>query len=201
MNLSMGLFFKKKRNTDDIVPSIPSLEEQRQMAKTSVNSFLDQVTKGWNLDEEGDCECAYFKIAGITNYCNYTDVGMVRGLTFKDKENPYDKTAIGIMDISNKGKRLLGYIAKGEDKKEYKKFSEEVDYIPYIGYIRKFTDSQGKSGICGTIKLYKGVFGRIMYDKMVADTQTLLGAFNGYYNNTLFKDSGEKLEWVLERHF
>ena len=194
----MGLFFKKKNKVE---LTVPSLEEQTQQAIESVNSFLDQVTKGWALTEDGSCDCAYFSISGITHHCDYSDIGIIRGLAFKDTENPYDKTAIGIMGINKTGKKLLGYIARGEDKRKYKKFSEGADFMPYIGYIRKFTNSQGTSGICGVIKLYKGDFGQIMYDKMVADTRTVIGAFNGYYKDEFLKDSGEKLEWVLDRHF
>lgn len=197
----MGLFSRKKK-VEATPFVVPSMEEQKQQAKASVDSFLNHISSGWDLSQEGSCEWAYFKIAGITNYCGFSDVGMIRGYTFKAKENPYDKTAIGIAGVDAKGRQsLLGYIPKA-DKKDFKKFSEDAEHLIFIGYIKRFvSEEDGKQGINGVIKVLKGEAGSAMYNRLVEDTQVLVGAFKGYYKEETLAEREEKLEWILDRHF
>lgn len=191
----MGLFSRKQK----VAFAVPSLEEQEKMAKSSVDEFLGQITNGWDLTQKGRCKRGTYRIAGLTYHCTFADVGMVRGVTFKDKDNPKDKTAIGLLNVSKKGQNLIGYIAK-EDKESFKEFTNDEDNLIFIGYIRKFM-SGDKVGICGYIKVYCGDSGRDMYDKMVMDTQVVMGAFNGYYKDVDLKKEGLQLGAILERYF
>ena len=197
----MGLFSRKKK-VEEAVFTIPSMDEQKAMAKASVDLFLKQITNGWDLTQEGSCECAKFKIAGITNYCGFSDVGLIRGYTFKAKENPYDKTAIGIAGVDSKGKQsLLGYIPK-VDKKDFKNFSEDADHLIFVGYIKRFvSEEDGKQGINGVIKVLKGEAGSAMYNRLVEDTQLIMGAFKGYYKDEDIRNNPDELRWTLEDHF
>lgn len=194
----MGLFSRFKKAQEPA--SAPSLDAQKAEAKASVDAYLKQVTGGGaDLSKEGSYSCAYFRIAGITHHCNFSDVGMVRGVTFNDKNNPYDKSAVGILDLCRGKERFLGFIPK-EDKKEYKKFAGDEGAMFCIGYIRSFEDSEGQVGLLGRIKVCKGS-GRAIYDHLVEDTQLLLGVFRGYYGEQLLKENGDKIEWILDRHF
>lgn len=109
----MGLisFFKKKR-------IVPSLEEQRMAAKRSVDTFIHILYNSFdNNNISVNYKTTLFPIAGITYYCDKTDIGMIRGVTFIDKNNAKDKTAIGIMAIAdNSGQKLLEYIPKDQKK-------------------------------------------------------------------------------------
>lgn len=200
----MGLFvlFKKKEPVAAPAPiAVPSKEEQEEMAAASLKLFLDQMYDEWNEDED-EFLCDYFDIAGITYYCNRSDVGMIRGLTFKDKSNPKDKSAIGIASIDDNGKqKLVGYIPKN-DKPRYRKIAKTIEQCVFIGYIRQFTDSNGRYGLRGRVKVYAGnASSKGAYQSMLKDTKLLIGAFRGYIEEETFEDAGEKLEWVLDRRF
>lgn len=195
----MGLFSKWKKA--DVAKSAPTIEEQKAEAKASVDAFINQLYSGWDNSREGSFDSGYFKIAGITHYCDFSDVGMVRGMAFNDPKNPYDKTAVALVAVSSDGKqKLLGHIAKDENK-AYKNLVEDSDKNVFIGYIRRFETYDGEKGILGRLKVYYGDDGTKLYNQMIADTQVILGAFRGYYKDELLKDTGEKLEWILESHF
>lgn len=193
----MGLisFFKKKR-------SVPSLEEQRMEAKRSVDTFIHILYSSFdNNNVSANYKTILFPIAGITYHCSKADIGMIRGVTFIDKNNPKDKKAIGIMAITDKGRqKLLGYIPK-DQKKEYREFAGDEDMIPFIGYISTFEKEDYGMGLLGRIKLFNGEDCKAMYDEMIADTELLLGAFNGYWGEQTLEQQDLKLEWVLNRYF
>ena len=171
------------------------------MAKSSLDPFLNQVLTKWN-ETEGEFSCDYYKIAGISFHCNRSDIGMIRGATFKDHNNPKDKSAIGIIALDDSiRQKFLGYIAK-EDKQRFKKFSENEDQVFYIGYIIGFETEEGQRGIRGTIKAYAGdTASKGAYQSMLKDTQLLLGVFRGYYEDENLAEEGLKPEWILNRHF
>lgn len=193
----MGLisFFKKKR-------TVPSLEEQRMAAKRSVDTFIHILYNSFdNNNISVNYKTTLFPIAGITYYCDKTDIGMIRGVTFIDKNNAKDKTAIGIMAIAdNSGQKLLEYIPK-DQKKEYREFAGDEDMIPFIGYISTFEKEDCSIGLLGRIKLFNGDDCKAMYDEMIADTELLSGAFKGYWGEQTLEQQGLKLDWVLNRHF
>ena len=180
---------------------IPSMEEQERIAKANLDPFLSQVLTKWN-ETEGEYTCDYYKIAGITYHCNRSDIGMVRGSTFKDHNNPKDKTAIGIVAFDDAiRQKMLGYIAK-EDKRRFKKFSEDDEQVFFIGYIIGFETENGYRGIRGEIKAYAGdTASKEAYKSMLKDTQLLLGVFRGYYKDENLAEEGVKPEWILNRHF
>ena len=125
---------------------------------------------------------------------------MISGITFLQTNNPYDKKAIALGRVNNgKVSDIFGYIPK-EDKKAFNKFAGEWDHLPFLGYIREFMTEEGKEGITGVIKLYKGE-GLKMVNQMVKDAQLLQGLSKGYYKEQTLEEQELKLEWVLERHF
>jgi hypothetical protein len=192
----MGLFSLFKKESKPVV--VPSLEEQFTIAKQYVDSFLDEIFDGFNKDNEDDFDCAKFRIAGISNYCSNSDIGIIKGVTFP-QNNPYDKTAIALGKIINGSvNALFGYIAK-DDKKEFNKFADDNKQRPFIGYIREFFTEEGRRGIMGVVKIYKGN-GSNLYQQMIKDTQLIQGVFKGYYNDAPLEE-GEKIEWILDRHF
>ncbi len=199
----MGLLalFKKKEPAAPAPIVAPTKEEQEEVAAASLKRFLDQMYDEWNVDED-EFLCDYFNIAGITYYCNSSNVGMIRGLTFKDKNNPKDKSAIGIASIDDNGKqKLVGYIPKN-DKPRYRKNAKTAEQCVFIGYIRSFTDTSGHRGLTGRIKVYTGnPSSRGAYQSMLKDTRLLIGAFRGYIDEETIEDAGEKLDWVLDRRF
>ncbi len=192
----MGLFSLFKKESKPVV--VPSPEEQFTNAKHYVDSFLDEIYDGFNKDDEDDFNCAKFRIAGISNYCSRSDVGIIKGVTFPHN-NPYDKTAIAIGRITNGSvSALFGYIAK-DDKKEFNKFAGDNKQLPFIGYIREFVTEDRQRGIMGLVKIYKGN-GSNLYQQMIKDTQMIQGVFKGYYNDAPLEEE-EKIEWILDRHF
>ena len=105
------------------------------------------------------------------------------------------------MAINDKGRqKLLGYIP-WEQKKEYREFAGNEDMIPFIGYISTFEKDDYSMGLLGRIKLFNGEDCKAMYDEMIADTELLLGAFNGYWGEQTLEQLDLKLEWVLNRYF
>ena len=72
----MGLFSFLLGKSNAAPEVIPSLEEQQAAAKLYVDSFLDEVYDGFDKVDEDDFEIAYFRIAGITNYCSWSDIGI-----------------------------------------------------------------------------------------------------------------------------
>lgn len=197
----MGLFsLFKKGASKKMQPVIPPLEEQASLAQSFVNSFLDELYSGFNKETPGEVECAVFRIAGITYHCSRNDIGMVFGITFLQTGNPYDKKAIALGRVNNgKVSDIFGYIPK-ENKKAYNKFAGEWDHLPFLGFIREFISEEGKKGITGVIKLYKGE-GVKMVNQMTKDAQLLQGLSKGYYKEQTLEEQELKLEWVLERYF
>ena len=197
----MGLFslFKKGASKKTQLV-IPSLEDQAAAAQSFVNSFLDELYSDFDKDTPGEIECARFRIAGITHHCSRNDIGMISGITFLQTNNPYDKKAIALGRVNNgKVSDIFGYIPK-EDKKAFNKFAVEWNHLPFLGFIREFITEDGKKGITGVIKLYKGE-GLKMVNQMVKDAQLLQGLSKGYYKEQTLEEQELKLEWVLERHF
>lgn len=199
--MSLLALFKKKELEAPVPIAVPTKEEQEEMAAASLKLFLNQLYDEWNVDED-EFQCDLFSIAGITYYCNSSNVGMIRGLTFKDKNNPKDKSAIGIVTIDDKGKqKLVGYIPKS-DKARYRKVSKTAEQCVFIGYIRQFTDPDGRLGLTGRIKVYSGnSSSRGAYQSMLKDTKLLIGAFRGYIEEETIEDAGEQLDWLLDRKF
>lgn len=197
----MGLFsLFKKGASKKTQPVIPSLEDQAAAAQSFVNSFLDELYSDFDKDTPGEVICARFRIAGITHHYSRNDIGMISGITFLQTNNPYDKKAIALGRVNNgKVSLIFGYIPK-EDKKAFNKFAGEWDHLPFLGYIREFMTEEGKEGITGVIKLYKGE-GLKMVNQMVKDAQLLQGLSKGYYKEQTLEEQELKLEWVLERHF
>lgn len=192
----MGLFslFKKK----PVV--VPSLAEQQAAAVASVDAFLSTIYESFDKEEVSDYQAGYYPVAGITFHCSRADVGMVRGVTFNDENNPKDKTAVGILAIANNGQqKLLGFIPKVE-KKDYRKFAGDSAMLPFIGYISTFTTDTGETGLKARVKIFKGC-GNGMYKDMVTTTRVLGGAFKGYYGEQTLEEQGERLDWILDRHF
>jgi len=180
---------------------IPSMEEQERIAKANLDPFLSQVLTRWN-ETEGEFKCDRFKIAGISYHCSLSDIGMIRGATFKDHNNPKDKSAIGIVALDNSiRQKMLGHIAK-EDKHRFKQFSGDEDQVFFIGYIIGFETEDGQRGIRGMIKAYTGdTASKGAYQSMLKDTRLLLGVFRGYYEEENLAEEGLKPEWILNRHF
>ena len=198
----MGLLsLFKSKSSAPVTPTVPSIEEQQANAKKMVDSFISTAYVYFDKEGDQDVETAYFRIAGITNYCSKKNVGMIQGFAFSDKNNPVDKSAIalgaylGTAQIS----KIYGYIAR-EDKAKYKKFADGGIERPFFGYIREFVTSEGKTGIMGQVKFYKSE-GRKTYQMMIDDAQLLEGVFKGYYKDQTLKEREEKPEWVLDRHF
>ena len=194
----MGIFsfFKKEKAT--IV--VPDEEQQNQRAMAFVDSFLDEIYSDFDKVGTGEFECAKYKIAGITNYCTKKDIGMISGVSFLHSGNPYDKTAIALGRVNNgKVSDIFGYIPK-VDKKAFSKFAGENMNHPFFGYIREFVAEDGKNGIMGIVKMYKGN-GAELYKQMIKDAQVLQGLSKGYYKDQTLEEQGLKLEWVLDRHF
>ena len=139
------------------------------------------------------CKCP------ITHHCTKKDVGFISGISFPHN-NPYDKTAIALGRVQNgRVSDIFGYIAK-DDKKAFNKFAGESKKLPFLGYIKPFTDDEGRTGICGLIKFYKGNC-KGAYEAMIKDAKLLIGAFKGYYKEQTLEEQGETLDWILERHF
>lgn len=193
------LSFFKKGDSDAGKIVVPSEEQQRKDAVFFVDAFLDTLYSDFDKEGTDDYDCARFRIAGITNYCTKKDIGLISGLSFP-QNNPYDKNAIALGRIKgNSVSGIFGYIAKA-DQKEFNIFAGDNKQLPFLGYIRPFTTEDGHSGIMGLVKLYKGNCSK-MYNRMIKDTQLLQGAFKGYYLDATLEEQGEKLEWVLDRHF
>ena len=197
----MGLLsIFKKGISESNTPIIPSIEEQVSSAQRFVTLFLDALYSDFDKGSSGEVECARFRIAGITNYCSRKDIGMISGVTFLHSGNPYDKTAIALGRVHDgKVSEIFGYIPK-EEKKAFNKFAGEWDHLPFFGYIREFVTEEGKRGIMGIIKLYKGE-GVQMINQMVKDAQLLQGLSMGYYREQTLAEQELKLEWVLDRKF
>lgn len=196
----MGLFsaFKKNKASASL-PSVPSEEQQREEAKAFVNAFLDALYTDFDKEGAGEYSTAKFRIAGITNYCTQNDTGFIYGLSFLHN-NPYDKTAIALGRVKNSNvSGIYGYIPK-EDKKAFNEFAGDNKQLPFLGYIKAFINEEGRVGIAGKIKLYKGNCVGV-YEEMVADAQLIKGAFKGYYKEQTLEEQDETLDWLLDRLF
>ena len=190
----MGLLsiFKSKPAT------IPSLEEQEKNARNIVDNFIGVVYSEFDKTEDSKERLVRkkFKIAGITNYCTVADQGLIKGVAFIDKNNQFDKNAIGLgkLNKNNAIASIYGYIPK-DSKEDYEKIAEGKPILPFIGYIRRFTTYEGKSGLMGQVKFYSGPSKKI-YEEMVKDVMTIDGAFKGYDGDQ--RISLEEQEYVLK---
>ena len=196
----MGLFsFFKKSEATATTPAVPSEEQQKQEAVKFVDAFLDELYSDFDKEGAEEYSTSLFRIAGITHHCTKKDVGFISGISFPHN-NPYDKTAIALGRVQNgRVSDIFGYIAK-DDKKAFNKFAGENKYFPFLGYIKTFADDEGRTGICGLIKFYKGNC-KGAYEAMIKDAKLLIGAFKGYYKEQTLEEQGETLDWILERHF
>ena len=86
------------------------------------------------------------------------------------------------------------------DKKAFNKFAGDNKNLPFFGYVWEFVTEDGKNGIMGNVNLYKGN-GVELYKQMIKDAQLLQEVFKGYYQGETLEERGEKIEWVLDRHF
>ena len=196
----MGLFsFFKKSEATATTPAVPSEEQQKQEAVKFVDAFLDELYSDFDKEGAEEFSTSLFRIAGITHHCTKKDVGFISGISFPHN-NPYDKTAIALGRVQNgRVSDIFGYIAK-DDKKAFNKFAGESKKLPFLGYIKPFTNDEGRTGICGLIKFYKGNC-KGAYEAMIKDAKLLIGAFKGYYKEQTLEEQGETLDWILERHF
>lgn len=119
-------------------------------------------TKAGNITEECNLiteriypksKTVSFHIAGISNYCNRSDIGMICGETIDEPGNKHDKNAVMVVDANKE--KLLGYISK-KDKKEYRDIAEYNTRMPFIGFIETFENDFGKLSLFGIIKVYSG---------------------------------------------
>lgn len=94
-----------------------------------------------------------FRIAGISEYCNLSDVGVISGELIDEPENRYDKDAVVIID-ANKN-QVLGYVSKN-DKKAYRKIAQGKNRMPFVGYIESFVNEDGKTCVFGIVRTYAG---------------------------------------------
>ena len=196
----MGLFsFFKKSEATATTPAVPSEEQQKQEAVKFVDAFLDELYSDFDKEGAEEYSTSLFRIAGITHHWTKKDVGFISGISCPHN-NPYDKTAIALGRVQNgRVSDIFGYIAK-DDKKAFNKFAGESKNLPFLGYIKPFTDDEGRTGICGLIKFYKGNC-KGAYEAMIKDAKLLIGAFKGYYKEQTLEEQGETLDWILERHF
>ncbi len=102
-----------------------------------------------------------FKIAGISNYCNFSDVGPISGELRKEPENRYDHNAVMIIDANKE--KILGYIPKHQQV-DYKMISQGMDRRPFVGYIDTFINEDGRRAIYGIIRTYSGEEDVVMED-------------------------------------
>ena len=196
----MGLFsFFKKSEATATTPAVPSEEQQKQEAVKFVDAFLDELYSDFDKEGAEEYSTSLFRIAGITHHCTKKDVGFISGISFPHN-NPYDKTAIALGRVQNgRVSDIFGYIAK-DDKKAFNKFAGESKKLRFLGYIKPLTNDEGRTGICGLIKFYKGNC-KGAYEAMIKDAKLLIGAFKGYYKEQTLEEQGETLDWILERHF
>lgn len=94
-----------------------------------------------------------FRIAGISNYCNFSDVGPISGELRKEPENRYDRNAVMILEANKE--KLLGYIPK-DHQSIYKKISEGKDRRPFVGFIDTYINEDGRTCLFGVIRTYSG---------------------------------------------
>lgn len=102
-----------------------------------------------------------FRIAGINNYCDFSDVGPISGELRKEPENRYDRNAVMIIEANKE--KILGYIPKHQQA-EYKKISQGMDRRPFVGFIETFINEDGRRAIYGIIRTYSGKDDTVMDD-------------------------------------
>lgn len=103
--------------------------------------------------KEVECPNEVFRIAGITHYCSWSDVGVISGEARRDPENEYDKKAVIIVEANKE--KILGHIAKVDQPRFYKLVGQ-AKWIPFVGYIEDHTTEEGKDVIYGVIRVYMG---------------------------------------------
>lgn len=102
-----------------------------------------------------------FRIAGISNYCDMSDIGPICGELRNDPENKYDKSAVMVIEANKE--KILGYIPK-DQKADYKKISQGQDRRPFVGFIDTFINEDGKTCLFGVIRTYSGEDDVVMND-------------------------------------
>ena len=75
---------------------VPSLEEQRSVATTSVDRFLDQIYNTFDKESDNPSHISHFRIAGVSYYCDSRDIGFVRSFSFPHTDNPADRADSGL---------------------------------------------------------------------------------------------------------
>lgn len=102
-----------------------------------------------------------FRIAGINNYCDRSDIGPISGELRKEPENRYDRNAVMILEANKE--KLLGYIPK-DHQSIYKKISGGMDRRPFVGFIDTFINEDGRTCFFGVIRTYAGEDDVVMND-------------------------------------
>lgn len=102
-----------------------------------------------------------FRIAGISNYCDRSDIGPICGELRKDSENRYDRSAVMVIEANKE--KILGYIPR-DQKADYKKISQGQDRRPFVGYIETFINEEGQQCVYGVIRTYAGEEETVMED-------------------------------------
>lgn len=108
-----------------------------------------------------ESEYESFRIAGISKYCDESDIGPISGELRNEPENRYDKNAVMVIEANKE--KILGYIPK-DQKAEYKKISQGQDRRPFVGYIETFINEDGEQCVFGIIRTYSGEDDDVMND-------------------------------------
>jgi hypothetical protein len=127
-------------------PMYPGSEEFEREAEEQVN--LKDLKR-----KDIECYNEVFRIAGITHYCDNSDLGVISGEARRDPENKYDKKAVLIVDANKE--KILGHIAR-EDQKRFYNLVGDAKWMPFIGYIEQFRTDDGRNTIYGVIRVYIG---------------------------------------------
>lgn len=129
-----------------------------------------------------------FRIAGAMHNCSYGDIGPVSGQTIDDPNNKYDRNAVMVVDANTT--TLLGYIAR-EDKAEYRKFANGRERMPFVGFVERFTTSDGEELLFGIIRIISNDDEDVVMEDANKEWEYLTKAFR-------IKDYDKRME-VLDR--
>lgn len=121
----------------------------------------------------GQCKSDFFRIAGISNYCDHRDIGLISGQMRDNPENEYDPNAVLIAEAHRE--QLLGYVAKNE-LKAYRNIAGKRTWMPFVGYIEQFTNEEGEVRLFGVVRTYAGEESAVMADAQ-KDWDFLVEAF------------------------
>ena len=127
-------------------PTHPGSEEFEREVEEQVN--LKDLKR-----KDIECPNEVFRIAGITHYCDWRDVGVISGEAKRDPGNKYDKKAVLVVDANKE--KILGHITK-EDQPKFYKLIGKAKWMPFIGFIEQFRTDDGRDTIYGVIRVYVG---------------------------------------------